>query len=735
MERAFRAAWHPAIVIAWGLLISESAASIESTPPAVTSTMAESFDSHFSTTRVTATNVSWNGRWVAFATQRIRPTESPAIRSLEIVSSEAPNRRQRLEIGHGEKGDGYSEMPVFAWANRAERLAFQVQTDNAESKIALYDAKTARQVEFQSPVFAQFIAWSPDDRQLVLVGNAASQASAKAIEKPAKLDGFVIRAEKVSFWNAIRPAGEIADNSMPMGTAYLLDTATGRSTVIDPGAHWSIHEAAWSPDGRTLALIGTQHRVGTTGTWTLGASLLIYRVADRTVSLLRKGVQSERYDEILEYTSLAWSPDGKTLALLRRNYSERFTLSPRLEWVSMDDPERVRIVDFGDVELYGYEVTWNPGGLFLENTLHARHSLFRLNEKGGLEDCFADQEHGFSAFSSTRAGARLIYVKESFFEPPEMFQAVLAAGRVVNERSIVRLNAGIPRRQHTFARVNWKSGDGAIVYGWLLKPAASRGKPPLLTYVHGGPIYAPSIKYMPVLDEWPYPVEAYLDQGYVVFIPNYHMTGSYGKRYQLRQAGRDVDQRAADDIASGVRWLRAQGIVDHTQLGLMGHSYGFELAALAAARLDHVTALAIADGTGDKHFTYFLNPVGGARDINEFFWGNDRSPMQDPNAYNISNPATVAMGFTFPTLIENGEHSSGGGIVVSKPMAQALARYGKPYDWIVYPRTGHNVTLGILQKRIAERNLDWFNFWMLSEEDSAPEKAEQYGRWRALRAP
>ena len=31
-----------------------------------------------------------------------------------------------------------------------------------------------------------------------------------------------------------------------------------------------------------------------------------------------------------------------------------------------------------------------------------------------------------------------------------------------------------------------------------------------------------------------------------------------------------------------------------------------------------------------------------------------------------------------------------------------------------------------------ERNLDWFDYWMLGKTDSSPEKQEQYKRWERI---
>jgi len=51
----------------------------------------------------------------------------------------------------------------------------------------------------------------------------------------------------------------------------------------------------------------------------------------------------------------------------------------------------------------------------------------------------------------------------------------------------------------------------------------------------------------------------------------------------------------------------------------------------------------------------------------------------------------------------------------------------------VYPNELHEINQPRHRYQIYERNLDWFRFWLKSEEDSSPAKAEQFARWRELR--
>jgi hypothetical protein len=57
-----------------------------------------------------------------------------------------------------------------------------------------------------------------------------------------------------------------------------------------------------------------------------------------------------------------------------------------------------------------------------------------------------------------------------------------------------------------------------------------------------------------------------------------------------------------------------------------------------------------------------------------------------------------------------------------------------PAELIVYPRTAHNLVAPAMQRESAERNLEWFEFWLNGRESSGPHKAEQYARWRRMKS-
>jgi dipeptidyl aminopeptidase/acylaminoacyl peptidase len=64
----------------------------------------------------------------------------------------------------------------------------------------------------------------------------------------------------------------------------------------------------------------------------------------------------------------------------------------------------------------------------------------------------------------------------------------------------------------------------------------------------------------------------------------------------------------------------------------------------------------------------------------------------------------------------------------------ALRRLRKPVEYWFFPDGVHQFFRIEHRLRANRLLVDWFAFWLLGREDSAPVKAEQYRRWRELRS-
>src|SRR5262249_31083578 len=63
-----------------------------------------------------------------------------------------------------------------------------------------------------------------------------------------------------------------------------------------------------------------------------------------------------------------------------------------------------------------------------------------------------------------------------------------------------------------------------------------------------------------------------------------------------------------------------------------------------------------------------------------------------------------------------------------------LRTAGAQVEWWEYPNEPHIKESPANRWWVQHRNLDWFRFWLQGVEDPAPGKAEQYRRWREMRA-
>ncbi len=182
-----------------------------------------------------------------------------------------------------------------------------------------------------------------------------------------------------------------------------------------------------------------------------------------------------------------------------------------------------------------------------------------------------------------------------------------------------------------------------------------------------------------------------------------------------------------DAMQSVISQLSSEGIVDPERVGITGLSYGSEIVdyALAHSRLFRAAA---AGGAG------FSDPISRwllprTRDAE---WDERGRVEPDPaswEAWAMISPALNARTARTPLL----NNTSSSEALFSVMLWKAYRNAGVPIEWHVYPNEGHVKVYPRNIAAIMTRNLDWMRFWLKDEEDPAPEKAEQYARWREMR--
>ena len=255
-------------------------------------------------------------------------------------------------------------------------------------------------------------------------------------------------------------------------------------------------------------------------------------------------------------------------------------------------------------------------------------------------------------------------------------------------------------------QIEWTSDNGIRPKGWLIRPSGfdPEKRYPLFVYVHGNGTgsdlyldgaFTGSVSGGPL--EW----HALAALGYVVFVPDYRMSGNYGPGPIRQSLTEHLDGAVYDsrDVISGVKYVVSLGSIDPNRIAVMGHSAGGTRTFKALTDEPGLFAAAILNDSSPLDLRSVLQAASsGSRtgsDFNRFLrslLGPEIS--DDPEPYK-ANYVLDAVKIRTPTLILRGGY---GGAVsptqyASHEQAFTLIRQsGVPAKYITFLDEGHTYT-------------------------------------------
>jgi dipeptidyl aminopeptidase/acylaminoacyl peptidase len=465
---------------------------------------------------------------------------------------------------------------------------------------------------------------------------------------------------------------------------------------------WHVREdAAWSPDGRSVAWIATP-------TAELDASeearVQVLQVGGGAVAAIPG---SERA------SSFAWDPRGGGLYFVRPFDGRGWSREDLFLWKPGD-------------------LTSHPVGPVLDRDVEAvrfvrRSPAPRVLYSRGAEHEVAVLEPGKTAGGpATEAPGRLgavwrpgspvdllesapggwVYVRGD--RPDEVW----IAGEKGEPRRLTRFNAALEQEVDLprLTSVTWTSDDRSI-QGVLTGPAAtalpiagSQAPAPLLVRPHGGPRAHSMARFDP-LNAW------LAALGYNVLEPNFRGSTGYGDAFAKANGG-DWGDGPFRDVMAGVDALIARGLADPERLFLYGWSYGGIMANWAATHTTRFRAIVSGAGVADLRMQYVLSDArrwrfdyfGGSP-----FAGHRPAYEKDSPVTNVGGPAIVDGGAATgdggpggaagerggerpartPVLFIQGEVDDRCPVPQALMMHRALLDAGHESALVLYPREGH----------------------------------------------
>lgn len=459
-------------------------------------------------------------------------------------------------------------------------------------------------------------------------------------------------------------ADAIRVNNDPHGTrVYLLNPEDGKltSVAVPPNAS----SMAWAPaSDRLLIRVEAQNDEGDLGP---AASSWLVTTKDPAnpvrVSALPATIEKS-----------AWSRDGKQIYFLAQAQQDAPPGYSDLYSYSLEDQVTRNFSEHfsGSLESNPPIVAKN-GDVLVSVQDGTRISMARLVfGKTSLDIEHFDQPV-INAVGSNLNQTGWVYLGQSSTQPPTLYFAEKPGGsaKVLSTPTLMPSNW----RTASSQIVSWKN-DGLTIEGLLYLPPESAQHPvPLIVDVHGGPLGAFSDRYSALTNFM-------VGHGWAVFQPN--PRGSTGSGIAFAAANKnDLGGGDYQDIMSGVDVVLKKFPIDSEQLGLMGYSYGGEMAAFVEGKTNRFKGIVSGAPVIDQYSEY------GTEDsswYDQWYFGKPWERSED--AWRQSPLAGVKNAKT-PFLLLQGASDTTDPIGQAQEMYRALRQAGVPVQFIQYPRENH----------------------------------------------
>ncbi len=620
---------------------------------------------------------------------------------------------------------------AIRWAGNSHSIAFLADDHNL-AQVYLYDReqrKVSRISASADPVVA--FELSNSGKALAYVTRPKSEETASLYTSLRRRGpGILIDTDTVNVFEVIDP--HFASKVYEPNATLWVSQFGGRPKRIDvpgdPGSYAS--EMHWSDDDSMISVVYIGDDVAQGSTRLERPSLGVLSVTAGKFHIIAAALDAKGVSAGQIFSGGDWIP-GQHRIVVKRRLLKGFWNWDYPEWAvattqPLDDQRDLRwhAVD-SDSEAKIHPIT--PRHVLVEDSIRAVPSLYEWSNKGvRRSDMVAEFDGTTSKFSFARNNMMVAFVSESMIRPPEIYlyrsgypRSGVRRLSFVNQQIAAKMTASI-------SEITWTSTDGTTVQGWLLAPATSWAKPwPVVTYLHGGPGGPITNNFAANWARWPYPFDVYAAHGIATFFPNYRGSATFGRTFQKPK---QLDGEPIDDVITGVKSLVNAGIADRSRLGLSGHSHGGWLGPMVLTRFPMFRACSFAEGMGNAVEAYELLNGRHLREIIVPFLGADL--YDAPGRYLELSPDLHFGKVRSANLFESGSEQ---GLLEMLGLGKASAASGLPTESVTYPLTGHNPTDPMIQRDTAQRNADWFLFWLRDEERQDSDAASQYGRWRTAR--
>ncbi|PBJ81953.1 dipeptidyl aminopeptidase [Lysobacteraceae bacterium NML93-0399] len=346
-------------------------------------------------------------------------------------------------------------------------------------------------------------------------------------------------------------------------------------------------------------------------------------------------------------------------------------------------------------------------------------SIFRWNLETGTVHLVTRADGLLSGGRDERSACgvsadALVCVAAAAGTPPRLEHVDLTTGA---RRLLFDPNASLARAvaaSGTPWLLQWADAEGNRFSGQFFPAKAKGDKPPPLFVTY---YKCPGFQRGGYGDEWP--LAALAAQGIAALCIN-------AAPFQATAVDRYSTGLAA--VEAAVALLGAKGEIDPARVGMGGLSFGTEVTMWTAM---HSALLSAASTTSPMlSRTMYLHGSLKGQAFYEGLAGTWQSgaPEDTPAQWQALAPELNLERIDAPILMQMPEQEYLWALDYAIPLIRE-----KRADVYAFPHEAHFKFQPRHLLAANQRNLDWFRFWLLGEEDADPDKHAQYEVWRSMR--
>lgn len=549
----------------------------------------------------------------------------------------------------------------------------------------------ARQVTSVPGGVTEF-AWSPDSRALAFVSDVDPDRPPD--DHDPKKDPRVRVARRIRYrGDALGWRGDAFRH------LFVAEVESGQSRQLTDG-EGDASSPAWSPDGARIAFIADRHEDRDI-TNRFSRSQVYVVSAD--------GGELEQWSEgLLGVMSVAWSPDGKRMAVIGSDDEDADAFSQG--WIFILEPGMAPrcLTDDSVKPTSGYppivpppELKWARDGriLFIAESRGESYLCEVSAQSGGLRR-LAGGGAQFSDAAFDAAGGKVAVVAVS---PTSSGDIHLIDVRHGSQRQLTEYNKEY-FEQHPPASMEkfciTRAGMEIEARLWLPPDFDPSQKYPLVLDIHGGPHAA-------FYDAFNAMQQMMATNGYIVLAVNPRGSGTYGAEF-VKAVMRDWGGEDYLDIMAALDEVCARPYVDASRLGLQGYSYGGFMSSWIVGHDTRFRSAVVGAPCTNLVSMYGTSDIGVS--FGEREWGGMLKDNYDEAVKR--SPITYAPNVETPVLLLHGEDDFRCPIGQSEEYFVALKRLGKEAEMVRFPGCSHaflRVGHPRLREEALARMLAWHN--------------------------